>query len=222
MINRVFWHSKEVAKKSGVHISKVPYIFFTIGLISSILLIPFCSNLIITLGCFLLLFIFLILMILYGIRNLGDNRSKLSAFAITIDGRILIVKYLNDGQGLFISGYAAGNLFDQVVDTGTNIGQGVGGIVGGVSQMHSFNKAVTFMSNPNIIAKIVEDAQNVTWAEVHEILKVHSILNCRTKIKVNCDYKNVKSGRIRYNFNLVVDKAYNQFDDLVKMIDSKR
>ena len=78
------------------------------------------------------------------------------------------------------------------------------------------------MSNPEIIAKIVEDYPNVTGAEVYEVLKVYSVTDSKHSIKLVCDYKTVRTGKIKYNKKISVEKSFNQFNDLVNTFNTHR
>ena len=59
------------------------------------------------------------------------------------------------------------------------------------------------MSHHEIVAKIVEEAPNIIGAEVWEVLKAHSITNGKHLVKINCDYSIVKTGKIKYNKNIL-------------------
>jgi len=78
------------------------------------------------------------------------------------------------------------------------------------------------MSHPEIVAKMVEEAPNITGAEVYEILKVYSITDKGKTVKVNCDYKILRTNKIKYAKNLTIEKAFNMFDDLIGVLNTHR
>ena len=121
-----------------------------------------------------------------------------------------------------LGGLAAGGLIDKLIDSGSNVGSSVGGTVGFITQFYFMNKSAQYMSHPEIIAKIVEEYSNVTGAEVWEILSVHSVLNKKHLVKVNCDYKILRTRQVLHNKNVNIEKSYNQFDDLVNCINLRK
>ena len=99
---------------------------------------------------------------------------------------------INNGQGLYFSGIAAGSMIDQLAGNNNNIGENVGGVIGAAAQFYSMNRSAQYMSHPEIIAKMIEDAPNVSSAEVWEILKVYLITDGKHSVKINCDYRIIR------------------------------
>lgn len=156
--------------------------------------------------------------ILLGIRM----KSKMAGYALDTNGRIFKVMTVNNGQGLYFGGVAAGGMIDQAIGNDSHIGENLGGAVGVAAQFYAMNRSAEYLSHPEIIAKIVEAAPNVTGAEVLEILKVHSIIETKNSIKVNCDYKIIRTGKIKYNKNITIEKSYNMYGDLIKALHTHR
>jgi len=129
---------------------------------------------------------------------------------------------VNNGQGLYFGGVAAGGLVDQLVGNDSSFGESLGGALGAAAQFYSMNRSAEYMSHPEIVAKMIESAPNITGAEVFEILGVHSITDKGKSIKINCDYKIIRTNKIKYNKNLTIEKSFNMFDDLVKELQSHR
>ena len=127
---------------------------------------------------------------------------------------------VNNGQGLLISGMSAGRLIDQLANNSNNLGRNLGGTVGAVAQFYSMDRSAQYMSHPEIVAKMVEEAPNITGGEVIEILKVHSIIEKKHSIIVNCDYKVLRKDRVKYNKNVNIEKSYNQLKDLINIINT--
>lgn len=214
MVNRVFCYSKEIANQNGNKIS-----FWPIGITSIIYLIANYIIIVYMPGNFgLLSLIVIAYMILIPILTKIQSkkaRARMSGWATTSDGRIFKVMIVNSGLG-------AGKLMNPVFNNDKNIVGNIDDIIGSLTQTYSIQKSIQYMSQPEIIAKIVEEAPNVTGAEVLEILKVHSITNGKHSVKINCDYKIIRTGKINYNNNMEIEKAYNQFNDLINIISTHR
>ena len=45
----------------------------------------------------------------------------------------------------------------------------------------------------------MEDDYSKAYKEVIEILKVHSITNGKHSVKINCDYKTLRTDKVKYN-----------------------
>lgn len=221
IVNRVFCYSKNIAKKNGNKLPVFKIILATIIFI--IIIIKLAISLIDNMALFILAILAFIGVIIYYSIILGIRlRTRMTGWATTSDGRIFKVYYVNNGSGLYFGGVAAGGLVDQLAGKGSNLGQGIGGTIGAAAQIYSINKASKYMSNPEIIAKIVEDYPNVTGAEVYEVLKVYSVTDSKHSIKLVCDYKTVRTGKIKYNKKISVEKSFNQFNDLVNTFNTHR
>jgi hypothetical protein len=221
MVNRVFCYSKEVAKQNG---NKLPImqlvlttIIFIVALVAFAVFLPE-NDLIFILLMFVFFGIIIYFSVILGIRM----RTRMTGWATTNDGRIFKVMTVNNGQGLYFGGIAAGSMIDQLIGNNSNIASNLGGTLGAAGELYSMNKSAQYMSHPEIVAKIVEEAPNVTGAEVYEILKVNSITDGSRSIKMNCDYKIVRTGKVKYNKNMSVEKSYNQMNDLVNILNTHR
>lgn len=220
MVNRVFCYSEDVAKKNCINLPIIYLVLlivvFIVWIIVGVMvfdsMIPFSIT----------FFVFITLILYFSIIAGSKTRSKITAYATDTNGRIFKAMIVNNGQGLGIGGIAAGGLIDQLAGSDSNIGESIGGVVGSVAQIYAMNRSVKYMSNPEIVAKIVETAPNITGAEVFEILKVHDIVNRNKSIKVKCDYKNLRTNKVKYRKSLTIEKSYNMFDDLIDVLNTHR
>lgn len=219
-VNRVFCYSKNVANENGNQLPILKLISVAIMLIVGPIMVSFLENSFLLFAMVMMLFTVLLIYysMILGIRL----RSRLSGWALTNDGRIFKAVAINNGQGLYFGGIAAGSLVDQLVGNDSHIGGNIGGVVGATTQFYAMNKSAQYMSHPEIIAKMVEEAPNITGAEVYEILKVYRTTDRKHSVKINCDYKIIRTGKIKYNKNLVIEKSYNQFQDLISCMNTHR
>lgn len=220
IVNRVFCYSKEVAKKNGIRLPILELVLLTViftvwFIVGSII---FESRLI----TFIISLIFILLLVYYAVILGLRMRNRMTGYATDTNGRIFKAMTVNNGQGLYLGGVAAGGLIDQLAGNESNIGKNLGGAIGAAAQFYSMNRSANYMSHPEIVAKIVETAPNITGAQVYEILKVHSITNKGKTVKVNCDYKILNTNKIMYAKNLTIEKAFNMFDDLIGALNTHR
>lgn len=222
-VNRVFCYSKEVAKQNG---NKLPILELILSAILGI--VAFTSLAVVMRDSFndiifaIVLIVWLSLIIYYSIILNLRLRSKITGYATDTEGRIFKAMTMNNGQGLYLGGVAAGGMIDQIVGNDSNLGESLGGAVGAVAQFYSLNRSAKYMSHPEIVAKMIELAPNITGAEVIEILKVYSIINRKKSIKIRCDYRNLRNNKIKYNKNLVIEKSFNMFDNLETVLNTHR
>ena len=148
-------------------------------------------------------------------------RARITGWATTDDGRIFRAMTVNNGQVLYFSGVAADRMINQLTDN-NNLGKNLGGAVGAAAQFYSINRSAQYMSHPEIVAEMVEKAPNITGADVIEILKVYSITEKKHLIKVNCDFKSLRTDKVKYNKNICIEKSYNQLNDLINIINTHR
>lgn len=223
MITRVFCYSKEEAEKNGNKLpiiqSVLSFIIIFIVPVISLILIPSNSADYIYLTVifpFTLLFIgvFMYFIVILGIRL----RPRITAFALDSNGKIYKARTTNNGEGLQFAGLAAGKLLDQIVVSNSNIGGIVGGALGSYAQFSGFNRSAKFMSYPEVVAQMVEQAKDITGGEVFAIEKIHSYSERKHSIKIICDYQILKTGKIKKNKKLSIEKSYNFFDELKKQI----
>ena len=223
VVNRVFCYSKEVAKKNGNNLPILQLVLtFVIGISAIIMLIILLKD---NFNDFYLLgvmFIWFAIIIYYSVLLGLRLRTRITGYATDSTGRIFKAMTINNGQGLFLGGYAAGNLLDQVVGNDSSVLGDVGGAIGGAAQLYALNRSAQYMSHPEIIAKMVELAPNITGAEVFEILRVYSITDKRKIVKIKCDYKIIRTNKIKYAKNLTIEKSYNMYEDLIKVLNTHR
>ena len=220
IVNRVFCYSKEVAKKNGIRLPILELVLLTVVFIVWIIvsamifesMIPFTISMI----------VFMTLLIYYSVTLGLRMRNRMTGYATDTNGRIFKAMTVNNGQGLYFGGAAAGGLIDQLAGNDSNIGRDLGGAIGAAATFYSMNRSAQYMSHPEIVAKMVEEAPNITGAEVYEILKVYSITDKGKTVKVNCDYKILRTNKIKYAKNLTIEKAFNMFDDLIGVLNTHR
>lgn len=220
IVNRVFCYSKEVAKKNGIRLPILELVLLTVIFIVwiTVIAIMFESMIPFTIS----MIIFMTLLIYYSVVLGLRMRNRMTGYATDTNGRIFKAMTVNNGQGLYFGGVAAGGLIDQLASSDSGIGESLGGAVGAAAQFYAMNRSANYMSHPEIVAKMVESAPNITGAEVFEILKVHSITDKGKSIKVNCDYKILRTNKIKYAKNLTIEKAFNMFDDLIGVLNTHR
>jgi len=220
IVNRVFCYSKEVAKKNGIRLPIIELVLLTVVFIIWMIVsaMIFESMILFTIS----IIIFMTLLIYYSVILGLRLRNRMTGYATDTNGRIFKVMTVNNGQGLYFGGVAAGGLIDQIAGNDSGIGESLGGAVGAAAQFYAMNRSAKYMSHPEIVAKIVESAPNITGAEVFEILKVHSITDQGKTVKVNCDYKILRTNKIKYAKNLTIEKAFNMFDDLISVLNTHR
>lgn len=223
MVNRVFCYSKEVAKRNGNKLPILELVLITIlGIVAFVGLAIFTGDEF-NLGLLMLvMFIWIGILIYYSVILGLRMRSRMTGYATTSDGRIFKAMTVNNGQGLYLGGVAIGGLIDQLADNSSNVGESLGGAIGAAAQFYAMNRSAQYMSHPEIVAKMVESAPNITGAEVFEILKVHSIINKGKSIKINCDYKVLRTNKIKYGKNLTIEKSFNMFNDLIKVLNTHK
>ena len=220
IVNRVFCYSKEVAKKNGIRLPIIELVLLTVGFIIWIIVNAMMleSGTLFTIS----IIIFMTLLIYYSLILGLRMSNRMTGYATDTNGRIFKAMTVNNGQGLYFGGVAAGGLIDQIAGNDSGIGESLGGAVGAAAQFYAMNRSAKYMSHPEIVAKIVESAPNITGAEVFEILKVHSITDRGKTVKVNCDYKILRTNKIKYAKNLTIEKAFNMFDDLISVLNTHR
>ena len=219
-VNRVFCYSKDIAKQNGNKLPILELVLTTIIFIVAI--IALAVTLHDSMALFvIMMFAFMGLIIYFSIILGLRLRTRMTGWATTDDNRIFKAMTMNNGQGLYFGGLAAGSLVDQLSNSAKDIGRNVGGALGAAGQFYAMNRQAQYMSHPEIVAKMVEEAPNITGAEVIEILKVHSVTDGKHSVKINCDYKTLRTDKVKYNKNVSIEKSYNQFNDLIDAIKRK-
>ena len=220
IINRVFCYSKEVALKNG---NKLPIAQLVVTIILGVVIILGASiimgqdfNAVMLIGS---LSIWLVMMIYFGISIGNKLRVKMTGYATDTNGRLYKAAVINSAS-LYVGGVYIGDLIDQLAGNNSDLGGALGEIGGAAAQFYLMDKAGEYMSNPEVVAKIIEDYANVQGAEVYEFIKVHSITEKRKKIIVNCDYKILKSNKTKYAKNITIEKSFNMFEDLMGVLNT--
>jgi hypothetical protein len=221
-ISRVFSFSENIAKQNKNRLPILELVLTTIlGIIMIILIAITCaSNFGVILGIFLVIYFGLIiyLSVILGLQM----RSRMTGYALDSNGRIFKAVVLNYGCGLYLGGVTAGSLVDQLTDSTSNFGTSLGGAVGAFAQFSSMNKSAKIMAHPEIVAKIVQSAPNITGTMVYEILKVYQVLDKGRYFQIICDYVNLINNKILYQKKLKIEKSYIAYQDLINILNMKK
>lgn len=219
MIDRVFVFSKDFAKKNGNGSKLWIIVLLTVVLMFSMIILEdkVSTNVILA-----VIFTIFAIMIYYAVLWGIGMRSKSVGFATTKDGRIFEAMFVNTNLRIYLSGLAIGTIADGILKNSNGAGANLGGTIGSVAQLYSVNKnAEICIKHPEIIASMVEDTVNtrrLNGTMVYEILKVYDIVDSKHSVKVRCDYAVSNSGTVIYNQKLKIYKSYNQFNDLLGML----
>lgn len=220
-VNRVFCFSKEIANQNGNKLPIMQLVLSTILFIVVIMVLaivnadPWIVRM-------LIMIVYLGILIYYSILLGLRLRAKMSGWATTFDNRIFKAMTVNNGEGLYFGGVAVGSMVDQLSKNNNSTGRDLGATVGAIAQFYSIYKSAQYMSHPEIVAKMVELAPDITGAKVIEILKVHSITAGKHFVKVKCDYRILRTNKMKSGKNMYIEKSYNQFNDLINLINTHR
>lgn len=212
MVNRVFCYSKDIAKQHGNKLPILPIILSTIFFLIAIFMVE--SVLVLMTMMIIYMGIIVYYSIILGLRM----RSRMTAFVTKDDGTLYHVMTTNNGEGLAFAGLSAGKMIDQITGNQNNVGGSIGGIVGTYAQVSSMNRSAKYMSYPEIVAKMVEMAPNITGAEVFEIGNVYSIYEKRHSYKVLCDYKCIRTNKTKKRKKLTIEKSFQNMNDLLSIL----
>jgi len=225
IINRVFCYSKQVAKANGNKLPILQLVLTTVlGMIALIMFAAITgvndtfNPMLFTLFILVWMGIIIYYSVILGLRM----RNRMTGYATDTNGRIFKVMTINNGQGLYFGGVSVGGMIDQLAGNESGIGESLGGTIGAAAQFYSMNRSAKYMSHPEIVAKMVESAPNITGALVFEILKVYSITDKGKSLKVKCDYTILGTNKIKYEKNLTIEKSFNMLDDLINALNMHR
>lgn len=224
MINRVFCYSDEEAKRNGNSVSIGKMILQVIGMVLLLVVAMFVcfaiSDDFMDNPIFLLLLVFGFIgwVIYYAIKFNLKFHSQLMGFATDTNNNVYCATKLNNGEEFVIGGMAAGGIIDAVLKDSNSFAENMAEGVGAAMTLYSLNKSAKIMQNPEVIAKMVECANTTTGAEVRQILKVYNYTQSSHSVKIRCDYKIMRTGKIKYNKNITIYKSFNCFNDLMNAI----
>lgn len=200
-VKRVFCYSKEVAAQNG---NKLPIL----GLILSFVLFMIVLIVLMALEIkntelLLTLIIILMMPIMYFTIIISTKMAaRITGWTITEDNRLIRASILNFGQGYMARAFA----------------NNVTGVIGGTMLINNLNNLANQMSNPDVVAKMVEEAPKGIL--LIEIVKVHNIIEKKHHLIVKCDYKDSRTTKILYNRNFKVEKSYNQLNELINILNT--
>ena len=224
MINRVFCYSDEEAKKNGNSVSIGKMLLQIIVMVLLMIIVMFVcfaiSHDFMDNPLFFLLFIFgfTILIICYAINFNLKFHSQLTGFAIDTENNIYLATKLNNGEEFVIGGMAAGEIIDKVLGKSNSFSGDLVQGVGTAMTLYTLKKSAKIMQNPEIIAKMVESANTTTGAEVRQLLKVYNYTENTHKVKIKCDYRIMRNGKVKCNKTMNIYKSYNCYNELINII----
>lgn len=223
MVDRVFCYSEQEAKRNGNSVSVGKMLLQLIGIILIMIILIFaCLSFSSEVGYSIIFApIFTIVILLFTVNFSIKFRSRLMGFAKDENNNIYCVNKLNNGEEFAIGGMGLGGMIKSLDEKNRLAGDTVQA-VGAAISIYKINNSVKIMQNPEIIAKMVEYATTTTGAEVKQILKVYSYTQNLHKVKIRCDYKLMRNGRMYYNKNITIYKSFNCFNDLMNIIMDKR
>lgn len=228
MINRVFCYSEQEAKKNRNNVSIGKMLFQIIGmtllLVVVIMVSVFASDDFMDnpLSMIWITFGFMALVIWYAISFGMKFRTQLTGFATDTDNNVYLASKLNNGENFVIGGMAAEGIIDNLLGKSDSFAGDFAKGLGTAMTLYSMNKSAKIMQNPEIIAKMVEYATTTTGAEVKQILKVYNYSQDSHKVKIWCDYRIMRTGKIKYNKKITIYKSFNCFNDLMNILLSIR
>lgn len=228
MINRVFCYSDEEAKRNGNSVSIGKMILQVIGMVLLLVVAMFVgfaiSDDFMDNPIFMLLIVFGFTgwIVYFAIKFSLKFRSQLMGFATDTDNNIYCATKLNNGEEFVIGGMAAGGIIDAVLKDSNSFAGNMAEGLGTAMTLYSMNKSAKIMQNPEIIAKMVECANTTTGAEVRQILKVYNYTQNAHRVKISCDYRIMRTGKIKYNKNITIYKSFNCFNELMNIILNNR
>lgn len=221
-VNNIFSYSKEVAKSNGNSASfalPIVILFIYFVFIIWLILSETKESLITTLINFAFLFGIVYSIALVYIRK----KAKTIAFATTNDGKIYRAAALN-GSGLYINKVSINEFSDDLKNSLNFVGILTGSALAPFFAILSLNRSAKYMANPKVVKILVDNAQEVTGAQMMEILKVHSIQVGRHSIKIKCDYNfcnaQMSSNKQVTNATVRIDKSYANLDYLLKLLET--
>ena len=224
MVNRVFCYSNQEAKRNRNSTSIGKMLLQVVALILILIIVMFLSFaftdgfkdnptlLILVISGFTGWIIFCALKFNF------KYHSQLMGFATDINNNVYCVIKLNNGEEFLIGGMATGKIIDTVLRDNNSFAGNMTEGLGAAMSLYSLNKSAKLMQNPEIIAKMVENATTTTCAEVRQILKVYNYTQNSHRVKIECDYKIMRTGKIKYNKNITIYKSFNCFNDLMNAI----
>ena len=224
MINRVFCYSDEETKRNGNSTSIGKLILQAIGMTLLLCVAMFVGFAISDdfmnnpLVFFIIVFVFLGWVIYYAIKFRLKFCPQLMGFATDTENNVYCATKLNNGEEFVIGGMAAGGIIDAILKDRNSFAGDMAEGVGTAMALYSLNKSAKIMQNPEIIAKMVEYATTTTGAEVRQILKVYNYTQNSHYVKIRCDYRIMRTGKIKYNKNITIYKSFNCFNDLMNVI----
>lgn len=228
MINRVFCYSKQEAKKNRNDVSIGKMILQIIVMVLLIVGVGVgtatISDELMSTPFFGMLFMFgfTAFIIWYAISFGIKFRVQFTGFATDTDNNVYFTSKLNNGENFVIGGIAAEGILDGILGNSDSFAGDLAKGVGTVMTLYSMNKSAKIMQNPEIIAKMVENATTTTGAQILQILKVHNYSQDSHKVKIWCDYGDMRTGKIVYNKKITIYKSYNCFNDLMNILLSQR
>lgn len=220
MINRVFCYSEQVAKRNGNDFSFGKQCACSLVIMIAVMFtfLLFCMLGSATLALLLSFVVFGIGMVWLVIGPGAKIRAKLMGFTTDTDGNVYRITLLDNGSEFLIGGLAGKGVIDTVLQNNNSIAGNVASGAGAILSMNAMKRKNEMMKNPDLVARMSESARSSLSVEAIQILKVYHWTQDSHKVKIRCDNRNVRTGKISYNEEICIHKAYNCFDDLMNII----
>ena len=215
MIKRVFVYSEEIATQNGNQVSfNSLKISLLTTLISGILL-------------FILLFIYNYLMVLISlivflgsiisifvsvVKLVFSLKNSIVAYAIDTNDRVFQIVASNDSDA-YLSGAVTVSYMSQF-----NILSLIFVVFAYKKVYNIFKEKSNYISNPEVVEKMVENSRIGNEADVFEFLKVYSIKETKKSFIVYCDYKFLKNDIVNRKRKVVIEKSYRFYEDLINAL----
>ena len=87
--------------------------------------------------------------------------------------------------------------------------------------LSALETSVNLMQDSENIIQMINDVQELSDVIVIEFLKIYEYKENLHKIKIKCDYKILKTGKIKYHKNINIYKCYPDFNELLKNLLNK-
>lgn len=222
-INRVFCYSKEEAKKNKNNVSMGRWLLQIMLTVASWIIISNIHAKVHTefmdmYGFLIDSSLFLIVAGYFSVKFFIGFLPQLMGFAIDSDNNVYYANKVNNGEVFAIGGVTAKNAINRSLNKSDSFAGDVAEGLGVALSLYSLKQSAKLMQDPEIIAKIVENAETTTGAEVTQILRVHNYTQNLHKVKIKCDYKMAKRNKVKYNKTIIIYKSFNCFDELMNAI----
>lgn len=163
--------------------------------------------LIITFGCFIYDF-------LVTQRKLNQ---RMTVFSIGEDGKVYEITKKNHADKNMAIGYYIGDKIDGKNDTPL---AAIGLILGYVFSVKSTKSISTKLNHPDIVNMVLGDPKGLNDGNVYRIDKVYYVRDKGHYYLIKCDCYDCKKEKLYTHDDMILNKSYNCYDELVKYLES--